>query len=240
MTKETSKIREMVSSLKDFFIFLREAAIISIFLLILFFPVSFNTVLSRAGFVEGNIAGFTWRNQLNKTDKTLQKANETIQQLESELAESNKIIQELTAEVDAQKAEKLKTQTIKNTRVLKDVKSRDEAIQKTLQMNKSMLERQQFQIQPISEWGVISGPHMDLQHARVQQEQALERGFGQSRIYQKHQEYWNVLLFQSEEKAHDMLMKLERSGLHADMVNLNEFCPHAGLSQQRDIWICEE
>jgi hypothetical protein len=61
MPKESSGLQNSISSLREFVVFLREAAFISIYLRIIFFPKTFNGVLVRAGFEEGSLVGFKWK-----------------------------------------------------------------------------------------------------------------------------------------------------------------------------------
>jgi len=42
----------------------------------------------------------------------------------------------------------------------------------------------------------------------------------------------------NEEMALEMVRKLERTGIHTEIVLLKEFCPDPAPSDENDVWIC--
>src|SRR6478609_3690912 len=84
----TSKV---ISNGKDLVALLRDLSLVVIFLLLLICPEGFNGILTNAGFEEGSILNFKWKNSALKSNAELQ---ETSSQLEmyKEQADSLKLL----------------------------------------------------------------------------------------------------------------------------------------------------
>ena len=50
-----------MTKVKDFIALLKDAVLLCFFLLLIFFPSFFNGILQKAGFTEGSIMGFNWK-----------------------------------------------------------------------------------------------------------------------------------------------------------------------------------
>ena len=94
---------------KDLVSLLRDGTLLLILIFLLAFPATFNSVLVRAGFQEGNIAGFKWKNEYIESNDKLETAQVTItglkeknQQLVAALDEANAKLQdnELRRKID--------------------------------------------------------------------------------------------------------------------------------------------
>ena len=48
----------------------------------------------------------------------------------------------------------------------------------------------------------------------------------------------NSVPARNEEMAHEMVRKLERTGIHTEIVLLKEFFPDPAPSDENDVWIC--
>ncbi len=73
-----------VSLAKDLLVLFRDGAIIILAVLLIAFPLKFNSILVEAGFEEGSIVGFKWKSKLLESNETLEKANLSLVALEEE------------------------------------------------------------------------------------------------------------------------------------------------------------
>ncbi|MGE6105594.1 hypothetical protein ACLHZT_18585 [Aeromonas veronii] len=69
---------------KDLVALLRDGAILILAVLLVAFPVQFNSILVNAGFEEGSIVGFKWKKGLVQSNNALQDAQNTISKLQGE------------------------------------------------------------------------------------------------------------------------------------------------------------
>jgi len=70
-----------VSLGKDLVALLRDGAIFVLALLLIVFPLQFNSILVNAGFEEGSLVGFKWKSTLVESDRALKDAQGTISDL---------------------------------------------------------------------------------------------------------------------------------------------------------------
>jgi hypothetical protein len=50
-----------MEKVKNFVSLLKDSLLLALFVLLLFFPTSFNNIFTKAGFTEGSLMGFTWK-----------------------------------------------------------------------------------------------------------------------------------------------------------------------------------
>lgn len=72
----------VVSLGKNVVALLRDLALFTLGVLLLLFPGHFNSMLVNAGFEEGSLVGFKWKSKLVESNEALQKAQETISDLQ--------------------------------------------------------------------------------------------------------------------------------------------------------------
>jgi len=80
MEKQTFESRIRIA--KDLVVLLRDAAIIILAVLLIVFPIKFNSILVKAGFEEGDVVGFKWRSNLENSTVALERAYSSIDSLE--------------------------------------------------------------------------------------------------------------------------------------------------------------
>ena len=129
-TGNTPGIKDIVEICQGFLNILRDSLI---FLMLIINPKIINKILTTAGFVEGEIAGFKWKKQLKKTDSQLIKATKEINSLKQRLEESNQTISEQKKDI------KIKKQINKNQEAVREANSINSVIQTTLQANAPLL-----------------------------------------------------------------------------------------------------
>ena len=88
-----------VSVGKDLVSLLRDGAIFILALLLIVFPMQFNSILVNAGFEEGSLVGFKWKSKLVETDKALKDAQATISNLQAKNDELVKALEDTNAKL---------------------------------------------------------------------------------------------------------------------------------------------
>jgi hypothetical protein len=83
----STSIRNGVAVAKDIFALMRDSSLFGVAVLLLFFPTTFNSILTNAGFEQGSFAGLIWKRQFFDTDASLRSAHETITSLQSKNAD---------------------------------------------------------------------------------------------------------------------------------------------------------
>jgi hypothetical protein len=77
-----SRITAIVTTGKDIVSLLRDFTLFGLVLLLMAFPATFNSILERAGFEEGSLAGMKWRSKLVASDAALKEARAAIGDLQ--------------------------------------------------------------------------------------------------------------------------------------------------------------
>jgi septal ring factor EnvC (AmiA/AmiB activator) len=85
----------IIEQLKGLVTFLREAIIVIVLILLLVFPTTVNSVLTKAGFTQASIAGFTWQRELEAAVQTTQDANQSVSKLENELQSTSAELEQI-------------------------------------------------------------------------------------------------------------------------------------------------
>jgi hypothetical protein len=96
---EQSWLSTSVSLGKDLVSLLRDGAIFVLALLLIVFPLQFNSILVNAGFEEGSLVGFKWKSSLVEADKALKDAQVTISDLQSKNDELAKALGDANAKL---------------------------------------------------------------------------------------------------------------------------------------------
>ena len=96
---EQSWLTASVSLGKDLVSLLRDGAIFILALLLIVFPIQFNSILVKAGFEEGSLVGFKWKSKLVESDKALKDAQATISNLQAKNDELVKALEDTNAKL---------------------------------------------------------------------------------------------------------------------------------------------
>ncbi|NVJ51698.1 MAG: hypothetical protein HWE13_12520 [Gammaproteobacteria bacterium] len=115
---ENNRVQKMVALAKDITVLFRDAAIIILTVLLLAFPIKFNSILVEAGFEEGSVVGFKWKSKLVESNEALSKANESIESLKLENEQLLKALDDANEKLsDSQFKEKVATLKENNSKV---------------------------------------------------------------------------------------------------------------------------
>lgn len=96
-SNQANPLASGVAIAKDVFALLRDCTLFAVAILLLVFPVTFNSILTNAGFEEGSFAGLKWKRQFYDTDTALRTAQDTITSLQAQNADLLKAVNESKA-----------------------------------------------------------------------------------------------------------------------------------------------
>jgi thiamine biosynthesis lipoprotein ApbE len=91
----------MLEKIKDILALIREAALVILFFLLLIFPGCFNTILVNAGFTEGNVMGFTWKEKAQQSMETADSSQQVAQAATNRLDEMQKKLDNISKKLSA-------------------------------------------------------------------------------------------------------------------------------------------
>ncbi len=87
----------LLERLKALVALVREAVIVAILLLLLLFPQTINSLLTKAGFTEASIAGFKWERELQDALQKTQDASQSVTKLEGQLQVASDQLEQIRA-----------------------------------------------------------------------------------------------------------------------------------------------
>lgn len=96
----TSRLATFTGIGKDLVALLRDGALFFLAVLLVIFPARFNSILVDAGFEEGSLIGFKWKNKLVESNEALTKAEETIVSLQTKNDELLKALSDANSKIN--------------------------------------------------------------------------------------------------------------------------------------------
>lgn len=217
----------MIGAGKDTVALLRDLALFILALLLVVFPGKFNDVLTKAGFEQGSLVGFTWKSQLVESDNSLKEARTTIADLKAQLDKSSKAL------ADAQ--EKLNDPSLKDTiakleaenNQVKEASTKVEAsISNTIASSASLVEKAQNALTNTPVWGVVYSADSTLDSARYETTTVANKfGIPNASVYFRQNSYRGVSVVENRSLADQVLAKAKQRRPDAYIVNLSTWCP---------------
>ena len=89
----------MLTKLKDTLALIREGVLIVLFFLLLVFPSCFNTILVNAGFTEGSVMGFTWKEKAIESQKAADSSQHIAETANAKLSEVSTTLEKFSVKV---------------------------------------------------------------------------------------------------------------------------------------------
>lgn len=209
---------------KDLIALVRDTALMVLVVLLLFWPQSFNDILTRAGFEEGSLVGFKWKAGFAETRAKLEQANSTIESLKKanedlagQLTEAKKLTNNDSLKEQITNLEQM------NQKVLAQTRESLTAVQNTLTQTAPLANRLPGTLQPA--WAVVIGGDKTLDQAKYELEKAAQAGIQRTRVFLREGVYRSVVLPADRSEADAILAKV-RSGRwpSAYLVDLNTWC----------------
>lgn len=214
---------------KDLVALLRDLALFVLALLLLFFPTTFNSVLSSAGFEEGSFVGFKWKPKLLSSDAALKEAQAMITDLREQNDKMSKALAETQGKLNdpvladqfAKLEETNKQLNVASTKVENSVAS-------TIASNAPLVERVQNAVDTNIKWGVVFSGDSKLDAAKYEVETVAPKlGIPNASIYFRQGSYRGVSVVGSKQEAEQVLPKAKQRRSDAYIVSMFNWCPNS-------------
>lgn len=223
--KKTS-MSSMVAVSKDLVSVLRDSALLLLALLLIAFPTTLNSVLVKAGFVEGSFVGFKWKSNLVDSDAALKEARATITDLQKRndemtnvLARANSRLSDPSLKADIAKLVQDNKQLMVNTQQVQA------SVSSTITSNAPLVDRA-LAVTSADKWGVVWSGDGDLKGAKYEVD-VIAPGLGlpNPSIYFRQGSYRSVSVVGDKQQADQILPKAKTRRQDAYIVNMATWCP---------------
>lgn len=223
---------------KDFVALLRDLALFILALLLLFFPTTFNNLLTNAGFEEGSFVGFKWKPRLLTSDATLKEAQTVIADLREQNGKLSKVLADVQSKVnDPALKEQIARLEEVNKQLNVTTSKVENSVASTIASNEPLVERVQNEVAPESRWGVVFSGDATLEAAKYEVGTIAARlGIPNARIYFRQGAYRGVSVLDSRAEAQQVLPKAKQRRADAYIVNMSAWCPNS--TEKDGYWEC--
>jgi len=212
---------------KDLVALLRDLVLFILALLLLFFPTTFNSVLSNAGFEEGSFVGFKWKPKLLNSDATLKEAQALIIDLREQNDKMSKALADAQGKCN-DPALKEQFAKLEETNKQLNVNSSkvENSVASTIASNAPLVEKVQNEVDTNTKWGVVFSGDAKLDVAKYEIETiAPKLGIPNASIYFRQGSYRSVSVVNSRLEAQQVLPKARQRRADAYIVNMSNWCP---------------
>jgi hypothetical protein len=227
-----SLIERFVGVGKDMVVLLRDAALLVLAGLLLFFPANFNDLLVSAGFEEGSIVGFKWKAKLVQADDALKEAQATIGNLKAQLEKTTKALGEGLARSDDQALKSSFSKLEEESRQLNAASAQVAAsVRSTIASNAPLVEKAQSAVSANGGWGVVLGSDVSLEAARDEIMRASQKRIPTAGVYFRNGYYASIAVVDNRATAQEYLAIAKSFRPDAYVASMATWCRNP---QQRD------
>ena len=219
---------ELIASGKDLVALLRDSALFILALLLLVFPASFNTLLTKAGFEEGSLVGFKWKSKLVESDAALKEARAAITDLKGQLDKTSQALADAQTKLnEPDLKEKLAKLQEENKQLNASSSKVESSVSNTIAANAQLVEKAQTSVSNSGTWGVIFSGDATIEDAKYEaQTVAPKYGIPNATIFlDKNGSYRCVSVAESRSQAEQVLPKAKQRRSDAYIVNMSNWCP---------------
>jgi len=221
---ERTTLERLVALGKDLVALLRDGALLVLAFLLIVLPVQFNTLLVKAGFKEGSVAGFKWEAIIDTNDALLE-AQATIASLQEQL---EKTTQALAAAKTGDEDEALKASLAKleeENRRLKTASAEVAAnVRTTLASNVGIVEQAQSAVGTGDGMAVIFGSDVSLDAARDEIARASRKGIPGASVYLRNGYYASIAVAPDRSTAQEYLAIAKTFRPDAYVASMSSWC----------------
>ncbi|MBR0565097.1 hypothetical protein J5J83_03070 [Azoarcus sp. L1K30] len=219
--------QSLLSAGKDLVSLLRDTLLLSLGILLIIFPATFNSILVGAGFEEGSVVGFKWKSRLVEADQALKDARASIADLTIQNAKLSEALVEAQKKInDPSDKERLAKLQEENSRLQVTSEKIEASVQATITSNASLVEKAQLSIGETSQWGVVYGGDTTLSAAQFETGTiARKLGLANVGIYLRQGSYRSVALASSRAEAEQLLYSARTRRGDAYIVDMARWCP---------------
>jgi uncharacterized protein YfcZ (UPF0381/DUF406 family) len=219
---------DLISSGKDLVALLRDSALFILAFLLLVFPASFNTLLTKAGFEEGSLVGFKWKSKLVESDAALKEARATITDLKVQLDKTSQALADTEAKLnDPDLKEKLAKLQEENKQVNASSSRVETSVSDTIAANAPLVEKAQTSVSNSGSWGVVFSGDATIDAAKYEaQTIAPKLGIPSAAIFHdRNGSFRCVSVVESRAQAEQVLTRAKQRRADAYIVNMANWCP---------------
>ena len=232
---------------KDLVALLRDAMLVFVFLLLILNPSFISGRLAAAGFEEGTIAGFKWKNRATTFGKELQNLTEELKDARDVIARQAATIEQNQQTLARLQAAATNPAVKERLAQLGQVNDRAKALSvqaradlgATLSQAAPVIAQAQQVIDPGAEWAVVFSGDRKLAEAQYEIARARRAGLSDPTLLLRKGVYRGIVPVASRDQADAVLAQVRQ--LQADarrrqdayLVNLASWCPkqeHAGAA----------
>jgi hypothetical protein len=227
--KPKNSASKFVALGKDLVALLRDLALFILALLLLFFPTTFNSVLSNAGFEEGSFVGFKWKPKLLNSDAALKESQALITDLKEQNGKLSKALGEAQSKLNDPVLKEQYAKLEEANKQLSVASSKVEtSVASTIASNAPLVEKVQTSVDTNTKWGVVFSGDATLDAAKYEVETVAPKlGIPNASIYFRQGSYRSVSVVDSRPEADQVLPKAKQRRADAYIVNISNWCPNS-------------
>ncbi|MGH7888818.1 MAG: hypothetical protein ACREPG_13230 [Candidatus Binatia bacterium] len=229
---EQSNNRSLLSGLvaigKDFVVMLRDAGLLLMAVLLIWWPESFNKILVDAGFDEGSFAGLHWKAKVIQQDAELVKSLAEIKDWKEQNNQQIKVLTEVKSKLGSEEIkanienlEKLNTQLVASSDKVQ------ESVVSTIAANAGLIQKTPTSTGEVITWGVVYGSDKNLGDATYEVKTiAPKLGLANAANYYRRGYYASVATTTDRLQAEQLLSKAKQGRrMDSYVVNMSTWCP---------------
>ena len=218
---------------RDLLALLRDGALVLIFLMLLLIPGVIGERLSSAGFEEGSLMGFKWKNKAQdygaeaiKLKQALEAANRQVIAQTAQLKSTSAELARLQANASSpQQAATLDRLSKASERVAQQSLVTSSRVADQLRSSQPVLLDARETLGAAPQWAVVMGADTSLAEAQVESRRAAMRGIPNVGIYLRQGRYRTVALASDKATAEGLLPTARVRARDAYVVRFNRWCP---------------
>jgi hypothetical protein len=210
---------------KDLVALLRDASLMVLAVLLIFWPSTFNSILSNAGFEEGSLVGFKWKTGFAETHTQLEQTNVALVNLTREntdlvqlLAEADKFV------TDNPLRARIASVQERNKKLAERSETLQSSVEATIAQTAPLANTLPAKLQPV--WAVLFASDSDLGSAQDEVGKARTKlGSRNIRIFLRNGYFASVVVAPDPTQPQRLLDEIRAYRSDAHLVNLNSWCP---------------
>jgi hypothetical protein len=212
---------------KDSVALLRDVALFILALLLLVFPGTFNSLLSKAGFEEGSFVGFKWKGKFLQADDTLVKAQATINDLTDQNHKLSQLLEEAQPKLnDTALKEQIQAARAENQKVTASSSHVEESVASAVADNAPLRQQVQKTSEPNTQWGVVYSGDTNMKDASYEIGSTVTGKYRipNASVYLRQGSYRAVSVVNDRTEAQQVLDRVKERRGDAYIVKMGDWC----------------
>ena len=221
-TGDANPLAGLIATGKDLVALLRDALLLLLGVLLIFWPTAINGMLVAASFEEGSFAGLQWKARLTQSDGSLLKAQALIADLKDQNLRLNQALSQASAQGASPANDSLKRI---NQALAAKADRVQSALTSSLAANSELVQKAQTRTAPAITWGVVYGGDRTLADARHETGPVASKlGLTGATVYLREGSYRSVVTSTDRLQAAQWLKKAQERRADAYLVDMASWC----------------